>query len=266
MSTCKAVSEKFATSTCAWNFRQGPRHRGGARGVRGPQAKVRQGSRIIEDHTQDPLPEAGQVPREPQEDGQVGETDQEGLARGQPRARLEEPETPVVFPPVVLDPEPVAEMPETPALEQAPVALEVDAPQRARQRTTSTTEPEVEEGPSLAEAMPPGSARTAGEEREARLNAGVAAANANANLDGVPLSQARAPQSRGRAAPGFGPQRPRIEDNTVNPYLRENELFMGEAEKVECSSVAGKCGRQAPRLLGSACTSRLGRLPRFPWT
>ena len=65
----------------------------------------------------------------------------------------------------------------------------------------------------------------------------VPAANANANLDGV-----WHPGKRTSSA--FGPQRPRVEDNSVNPYhrapledngvnqyLTEYELFVGEQEE-----------------------------------
>ena len=142
----------------------------------------------------------------------------------------------ILIPPVVVDLEPAPQHLRSLTLpfqikHQHHLRLEADQAQPQRQRTASAAEPEVRGGASAS-----------------RLDATWAAAdsgpssggttNANTNLDGLPLAR-----SRGSSSSAFGPQGPRIEDNTVNPYRRaplgdngvnpyltENEFFKGELE------------------------------------
>ena len=182
------------------------------------------GSRIIEDHTSDPLPEReGQA--EPQEEA-PGETDQEGIARGLPRPRLDDAE---ILPPVVVDIEPAPEIPDTPVPAQPPATLGPEQATRERQRTESTNEPEVEAAPHPSNVMP-------GDVIELKASFG--------RKDSEQAWQQPMPMpTRSSTSSAFGPQRPRLEDRTVEPYRRlplddniinqyltEAELFVGELE------------------------------------
>ena len=185
---------------------------------------------VIEDHTGDPLPEGALRP-EPL--GEEPGVEQEGVLRGAPRPRLEEPETPVPDIPLVPDAEP--EPPQDP---EPPVPLpSTEDVADARRQTSQNTESEGEsainqQGTNAASAS---TARTttgpsSSTEGQApptvtqadRLRAAMESAYRNDLLDDA-LPQKRRP----RPVTGPGPLRDK-EDHTSNPYLVENDFFADE--------------------------------------
>ena len=187
------------------------------------------GMKVIEDHILDP-PD-GSIRQA------VPEADVEGQARGAPRPRMEEPETPLPAPPrIAIEAEPALPPQELPEeVPPSPPARAVDAPPQGRD-STSSLELEMEVMPQLSELMLHGSAQTAGERRDEAIRAGVQSASCNAALDGVPLTRPPAPHAPpSQPSPaevieeGFRPvRRVCLEDNAVNPYMTEQELFAEE--------------------------------------